>query len=33
MAINIHAIANKLNELAQPHPIGKLQDIRTQLKD
>lgn len=32
MSLNIHAIADKLNELAPPHPIGKLQDIRTQLK-
>src|SRR6266404_7641368 len=32
MSLNIHAIAKKLNELAPPHPIGKLQDIRTQLK-
>ena len=32
MAFNISDIANKLNELASTHPIGKLQDIRTQLK-
>lgn len=32
MAFNIPDIANKLNELASAHPIGKLQDIRTQLK-
>ncbi len=32
MALNIPEIANKLNELASPHPIGKLQDIRTRLK-
>jgi len=32
MALNISDIARKLNELALPHPIGKLQDIRTQLK-
>jgi hypothetical protein len=32
MSLNIHAIANKINELAPPHPIGKLQEIRTQLK-
>lgn len=32
MSLDIHAIADKLNELAPPHPIGKLQDIRTQLK-
>src|SRR5438034_8974876 len=32
MALNIAAIANKLNGLAPRHPIGKLQDIRTQLK-
>jgi hypothetical protein len=32
MSLNIPAIANKLNALAPPHPIGKLQDIRTQLK-
>ena len=32
MSLNIPDIANKLNELAPPHPIGKLQDIRTQLK-
>jgi len=32
MSLDIRSIANKLNELAPPHPIGKLQDIRTQLK-
>ncbi len=32
MALNIPAIANKLNQLAASHPIGKLQEIRTQLK-
>ena len=32
MALNILAIANKLNQLAPSHPIGKLQEIRTQLK-
>ena len=32
MSLNIPAIADKLNELAPPHPIGKLQDIRTHLK-
>ncbi len=32
MALNIPAIAKKLNELAAAHPIGKLQEIRTQLK-
>jgi hypothetical protein len=32
MPLNIPAIADKLNELAPPHAIGKLQDIRTQLK-
>jgi hypothetical protein len=32
MSLDIHAIAEKLNELAPPHPIGKLQDIRKQLK-
>ena len=32
MSLNIPAIADKLNQLARPHPIGKLQDIRTQLK-
>ena len=32
MALNIPAIANKLNDLASAHPIGKLQDIRAQLK-
>lgn len=32
MSLDIPAIANKLNELGRPHPIGKLQDIRTQLK-
>jgi hypothetical protein len=32
MSLNIHAIADKLNELASLHPIGKLQEIRTQLK-
>jgi hypothetical protein len=32
MALDIPSIAAKLNELAPPHPIGKLQDIRRQLK-
>jgi hypothetical protein len=32
MSLNIPANADKLNELAPPHPIGKLQDFRTQLK-
>src|SRR5260370_5882682 len=32
MSLNIHAIADKVNQLAPPHPIGNLQDIRTQLK-
>jgi hypothetical protein len=32
MSLNIRAIANKINDLAPSHPIGKLQDIRTQLK-
>ena len=32
MSLDIHGIADKLNDLAPPHPIGKLQDIRTQLK-
>jgi|SRR5213080_13365 len=32
MSINIRAITNKLNELALQHPVGKLQEIRTQLK-
>lgn len=32
MSLNIPGIAKKLNELAPSHPIGKLQDIRTQLK-
>jgi hypothetical protein len=32
MSLNIHAIANKLNRLAPTHSIGKLQEIRTQLK-
>src|SRR5947207_13697936 len=32
MSLNIPAIAKKLNQLATPHPIGKLQEIRTQLK-
>jgi hypothetical protein len=32
MSFNIPAITKMLNELAPPHPIGKLQDIRTQLK-
>src|SRR5437762_7943276 len=32
MSLNIPAIAKKLNQLATPHPIGKLQDIRTDLK-
>ncbi len=33
MALNIPDIAKKLNELASPHPIGKLQDVRTELKN
>ena len=32
MSLNIHDIANTLNELAPPHAIGKLQDIRTTIK-
>ncbi len=32
MAIDIHGIAQKLNILAQTHPIGQLQHIRTELK-
>ena len=32
MSLNIPAIANKINDLASPHPIGKLQEIRRQLK-
>lgn len=32
MSLNLHAIADKLNSLSPPHPIGKLQDIRMQLK-
>jgi len=32
MSLNIPAIADKLTQLTRPHPIGKLQDIRTQLK-
>lgn len=32
MSLDIHGIADKLNDLAPPHPIGKLQYIRTQLK-
>jgi hypothetical protein len=32
MSLNIPAIADKLNRLARPHPIGKLQEIRTQLR-
>jgi hypothetical protein len=32
MTLNIPAIADKLNELAPPHPIGKLQNIRKRLK-
>jgi hypothetical protein len=32
MSLDIHGIAGKLNRLAPPHPIGRLQDIRTQLK-
>jgi hypothetical protein len=32
MSLNIPGIANKLNELAPPHHVGKLQDIRKQLK-
>lgn len=32
MSLNIRAITQKLNELAPPHPIGTLQNIRTQLK-
>lgn len=33
MALDIRGIADKLNTLARPHPIGKLQDIRTDLKN
>ncbi len=32
MSLDIRSIANNLHELARLHPIGKLQDIRTQLK-
>ncbi len=32
MPLDILGIAQKLNKLARPHPIGKLQDIRTELK-
>src|SRR5260221_4813031 len=32
MSLDIPTIADKLNALAPAHPIGKLQDIRTQLK-
>src|SRR3989338_1627337 len=32
MSLDIPAIARKLNKLARPHPIGKLQDSRTELK-
>ncbi|MGA2620395.1 MAG: hypothetical protein ABSF26_22470 [Thermoguttaceae bacterium] len=32
MPLDIPSIAAKLNELAPPHPIGKLQDLRAQLK-
>src|SRR5713226_8031236 len=32
MSLDIPSIAKTLNDLAPPHPIGKLQDIRTQLK-
>ena len=32
MALDIAAIAAKLNELAPSHPIGKLQELRMQLK-
>ena len=32
MSLDIPSIAKKLNDVAPPHPIGKLQDIRTQLK-
>jgi hypothetical protein len=32
MPLNIPAIAKKLNDLAPSHPIGQLQEIRTQLK-
>ncbi|MBX3438215.1 MAG: hypothetical protein KF861_12040 [Planctomycetaceae bacterium] len=32
MSLNIPAIADKLDDLAPAHPIGKLQDVRTQLK-
>jgi hypothetical protein len=33
MRLNITAIASKLNKLAPQHPIGKLQDIRAELKN
>lgn len=32
MNLDIHMIAAKINKLAHTHPIGKLQDIRTELK-
>jgi hypothetical protein len=32
MTLDIHAIATKINRLAPAHPIGKLQDIRKELK-
>ena len=32
MSLNIPVIADMLNELAPPHPIGKLQAIRQRLK-
>lgn len=32
MGLNIPGIAEKLNKLARPHEIGKLQNIRTELK-
>ncbi len=32
MPLDIPIIANKLNKLAQAHPIGTIQDIRTKLK-
>ena len=32
MSLDIPRIANRLNDLAPSHPIGKLQDVRTQLK-
>src|SRR4051794_13057166 len=33
MTLDISAIAERLNDLAPPHAIGKLQNIRTALKN